>query len=179
MSGFGPGSSPSHNQSSLPSLPSHLQSDTHLTAHLASRYESLVIELPSTTLANGALPMQVSRRISNRPPFVSSVNLSQHLHVCCKRTRWRQRFQCGGGGRRSCQAQLHSLGCARGESSRCIPVSRLWASAYVCQLLIELLGERAGLGRQLSAHICSRHISRSPRLRCLRNYPTPRLYSIP
>ena len=30
---------PAHAQSSLPSLPAHLQSDTHLTAHLASRYE--------------------------------------------------------------------------------------------------------------------------------------------
>jgi chitin synthase len=35
-----PGNTPSHAQSSLPSLPSHLQSDTHLTAHLASRYSS-------------------------------------------------------------------------------------------------------------------------------------------
>jgi chitin synthase len=32
------GSGPAHAQSSLPSLPAHLQSDTHLTAHLASRY---------------------------------------------------------------------------------------------------------------------------------------------
>ena len=33
------GGQPSHAQSSLPALPAHLQSDTHLTAHLASRYE--------------------------------------------------------------------------------------------------------------------------------------------
>ena len=33
---------PSHTQPSLPALPSHLQSDTHLTAHLASRCECLV-----------------------------------------------------------------------------------------------------------------------------------------
>lgn len=32
------GSGPAHAQASLPSLPAHLQSDTHLTAHLASRY---------------------------------------------------------------------------------------------------------------------------------------------
>lgn len=32
------GSGPAHAQPSLPSLPAHLQSDTHLTAHLASRY---------------------------------------------------------------------------------------------------------------------------------------------
>ena len=33
------GSGPAHAQASLPSLPAHLQSDTHLTAHLASRYD--------------------------------------------------------------------------------------------------------------------------------------------
>lgn len=32
------GPAPIHSQASLPALPSHLQSDTHLTAHLASRY---------------------------------------------------------------------------------------------------------------------------------------------
>jgi chitin synthase len=35
------GSGPAHAQPSLPSLPAHLQSDTHLTAHLASRYEAI------------------------------------------------------------------------------------------------------------------------------------------
>jgi chitin synthase len=31
------GGAPAHMQDSLPALPAHLQSDTHLTAHLASR----------------------------------------------------------------------------------------------------------------------------------------------
>ena len=31
-------SAPSYSQASLPALPAHLQSDTQLTAHLASRY---------------------------------------------------------------------------------------------------------------------------------------------
>lgn len=35
------GNIPSHAQSSLPALPAHLQSDTHLTAHLASRYSDI------------------------------------------------------------------------------------------------------------------------------------------
>ncbi|EEA28731.1 hypothetical protein TMatcc_002918 [Talaromyces marneffei ATCC 18224] len=47
-----PGSTPSHTQSSLPSLPSHLQSDTHLTAHLASRFH---VSLPTARLSSQAL----------------------------------------------------------------------------------------------------------------------------
>ncbi|KAH8705178.1 chitin synthase ChsE [Talaromyces proteolyticus] len=47
-----PGTAPSHSQSSLPSLPSHLQSDTHLTAHLASRFH---ISLPTARLSSQAL----------------------------------------------------------------------------------------------------------------------------
>ncbi|XHG02063.1 hypothetical protein AWENTII_005426 [Aspergillus wentii] len=46
------GSTPSHAQSSLPSLPSHLQSDTHLTAHLASRFH---VGLPTARLSSQAL----------------------------------------------------------------------------------------------------------------------------
>ncbi|KAK2758196.1 hypothetical protein FQN54_004040 [Arachnomyces sp. PD_36] len=46
------GNTPSHAQSSLPSLPSHLQSDTHLTAHLASRFH--VLE-PTARLSSQAL----------------------------------------------------------------------------------------------------------------------------
>ncbi|KAL1965511.1 hypothetical protein VTN77DRAFT_5594 [Rasamsonia byssochlamydoides] len=46
------GSTPSHAQSSLPSLPSHLQSDTHLTAHLASRFH---VSLPTARLSSQAL----------------------------------------------------------------------------------------------------------------------------
>ncbi|CRG83937.1 hypothetical protein PISL3812_01293 [Talaromyces islandicus] len=46
------GNTPSHAQSSLPSLPSHLQSDTHLTAHLASRFH---VSLPTARLSSQAL----------------------------------------------------------------------------------------------------------------------------
>lgn len=41
-----------HTQPSLPSLPSHLQSDTHLTAHLASRFH---VSLPTARLSSHAL----------------------------------------------------------------------------------------------------------------------------
>jgi hypothetical protein len=41
-----------HNQPSLPSLPAHLQSDTHLTAHLASRFH---VSLPISRLSSQAL----------------------------------------------------------------------------------------------------------------------------
>ncbi|KAG9245249.1 putative chitin synthase 8 [Calycina marina] len=41
-----------HSQSSLSSLPSHLQSDTHLTAHLASRFH---VSLPTAHLSSHAL----------------------------------------------------------------------------------------------------------------------------
>ncbi|KAJ6160841.1 Chitin synthase 8 [Penicillium chermesinum] len=43
---------PAHAQSSLPSLPAHLQSDTHLTAHLASRFH---VGLPTARLSSHAL----------------------------------------------------------------------------------------------------------------------------
>ncbi|CAL5868156.1 uncharacterized protein PFLUO_LOCUS2380 [Penicillium psychrofluorescens] len=46
------GSAPAHAQSSLPSLPAHLQSDTHLTAHLASRFH---VGLPTARLSSQAL----------------------------------------------------------------------------------------------------------------------------
>ena len=45
-------SAPSHVQQSLPALPSHLQSDTHLTAHLASRFH---VFLPTAQLSSHAL----------------------------------------------------------------------------------------------------------------------------
>lgn len=41
-----------HSQPSLPSLPAHLQSDTHLTAHLASRFH---VNLPTAQLSSHAL----------------------------------------------------------------------------------------------------------------------------
>ncbi|KAJ5928475.1 Chitin synthase 8 [Penicillium verhagenii] len=43
---------PAHAQSSLPSLPAHLQSDTHLTAQLASRFH---VGLPTAHLSSQAL----------------------------------------------------------------------------------------------------------------------------
>ncbi|KAL9604446.1 MAG: hypothetical protein Q9179_001835 [Wetmoreana sp. 5 TL-2023] len=46
------GTAPSHLQPSLPALPSHLQSDTHLTAHLASRFH---VSLPVSRLSSQAL----------------------------------------------------------------------------------------------------------------------------
>ncbi|KAJ6138991.1 hypothetical protein N7471_005477 [Penicillium samsonianum] len=46
------GSGPAHAQPSLPSLPAHLQSDTHLTAHLASRFH---VGLPTAHLSSQAL----------------------------------------------------------------------------------------------------------------------------
>ncbi|KAL8947589.1 MAG: hypothetical protein Q9222_006149 [Ikaeria aurantiellina] len=46
------GATPSHSQPSLPALPSHLQSDTHLTAHLASRFH---VSLPVSRLSSQGL----------------------------------------------------------------------------------------------------------------------------
>ncbi|KAI1265793.1 glycosyltransferase family 2 protein [Xylariaceae sp. FL1019] len=46
------GGSGAHNQPSLPSLPAHLQSDTQLTAHLASRFH---VSLPTAKLSSHAL----------------------------------------------------------------------------------------------------------------------------
>ncbi|KAL3419761.1 chitin synthase [Phlyctema vagabunda] len=47
-----PGAGGAHSQPSLPSLPQHLQSDTHLTAHLASRFH---VALPTAQLSSHAL----------------------------------------------------------------------------------------------------------------------------
>ncbi|KAI0593092.1 class V chitin synthase [Biscogniauxia sp. FL1348] len=46
------GSGGAHTQPSLPSLPAHLQSDTHLTAHLASRFH---VSIPTARLSSHAL----------------------------------------------------------------------------------------------------------------------------
>lgn len=46
------GGSGAHTQPSLPSLPAHLQSDTHLTAHLASRFH---VSIPTARLSSHAL----------------------------------------------------------------------------------------------------------------------------
>ena len=50
MGGGGP--SAAQTQPSLPSLPAHLQSDTHLTAHLASRFH---VSLPTARLSSHAV----------------------------------------------------------------------------------------------------------------------------
>ncbi|ETN46065.1 uncharacterized protein HMPREF1541_00249 [Cyphellophora europaea CBS 101466] len=47
-----PASQPAHAQPNLPALPPHLQSDTHLTAHLASRFH---VSLPTAKLSSQAL----------------------------------------------------------------------------------------------------------------------------
>lgn len=47
-----PQTAPAHSQASLPSLPAHLQSDTHITAHLASRFH---VSLPTAQLSSHAL----------------------------------------------------------------------------------------------------------------------------
>lgn len=49
---LGSGTGGAHTQPSLPSLPAHLQSDTHLTAHLASRFHS---SHPTAKLSSHAL----------------------------------------------------------------------------------------------------------------------------
>ena len=46
------GALPQHAQASLPALPAHLQSDTHLTAHLASRFH---VSLPTAQLSSHAI----------------------------------------------------------------------------------------------------------------------------
>jgi chitin synthase len=43
---------PQYQQASLPALPSHLQSDTQLTAHLASRFHA---HLPTSQLSSHAI----------------------------------------------------------------------------------------------------------------------------
>ena len=49
IAGGGP---PQHAQPSLPQLPAHLQSDTHLTGHLASRYHA---RMPTADLSSHAV----------------------------------------------------------------------------------------------------------------------------
>ncbi|EEH05914.1 chitin synthase [Histoplasma capsulatum G186AR] len=61
----GTGSVPAHAQSSLPSLPAHLQSDTHLTAHLASRFH---VSLPTARLSSQGLICLNTYTSSTRGP---------------------------------------------------------------------------------------------------------------
>ncbi len=49
---LGAGSGGAHTQHSLPSLPAHLQSDTHITGHLASRFH---VSLPTARLSSHGL----------------------------------------------------------------------------------------------------------------------------
>ncbi|KAL8970196.1 MAG: hypothetical protein Q9183_001636, partial [Haloplaca sp. 2 TL-2023] len=59
------GATASHLQPSLPALPSHLQSDTHLTAHLASRFH---VSLPVSRLSSQALIALNTYTSSSRGP---------------------------------------------------------------------------------------------------------------
>ncbi|ORY18556.1 chitin synthase 6 [Clohesyomyces aquaticus] len=61
--GAGPG--PQYTQASLPSLPQHLQSDTQLTAHLASRFHA---QLPTATLSSHAIISLNTYTSSSRGP---------------------------------------------------------------------------------------------------------------
>ncbi|KAL1957464.1 hypothetical protein VTO42DRAFT_6032 [Malbranchea cinnamomea] len=59
------GMAPSHAQASLPALPAHLQSDTHLTAHLASRFH---VSLPTARLSTQGLICLNTYTSSTRGP---------------------------------------------------------------------------------------------------------------
>lgn len=59
------GNPPAHMQASLPALPAHLQSDTHLTAHLASRFH---VNLPTAHLSSQALICLNTYTTSTRGP---------------------------------------------------------------------------------------------------------------
>ncbi|KAF2004618.1 glycosyltransferase family 2 protein [Amniculicola lignicola CBS 123094] len=59
------GNMPQYAQPSLPSLPQHLQSDTHLTAHLASRFHA---HLPTATLSSHAIISLNTYTDSSRGP---------------------------------------------------------------------------------------------------------------
>ncbi|KAF2010307.1 glycosyltransferase family 2 protein [Aaosphaeria arxii CBS 175.79] len=59
------GNVPQHAQSSLPSLPQHLQSDTHLTAHLASRFHA---HSPTASLSSHAIISLNTYSDSSRGP---------------------------------------------------------------------------------------------------------------
>src|ERR1700743_181099 len=56
---------PAHSQASLPALPPHLQSDTHLTAHLASRFH---VSLPTAKLSSQGLICLNTYTSSTRGP---------------------------------------------------------------------------------------------------------------
>lgn len=56
---------PQHAQDSLPSLPPYLQSDTHLTAHLASRFH---VSLPTAQLSSHGILSLNTYTSSTRGP---------------------------------------------------------------------------------------------------------------
>jgi chitin synthase len=57
------GNVPAHAQPSLPALPAHLQSDTNLTAHLASRFH---VSLPTARLSSQGLICLNTYTVSSR-----------------------------------------------------------------------------------------------------------------
>lgn len=59
------GNVPAHLQASLPALPPYLQSDTHLTAHLASRFH---VSLPTAKLSSQGLICLNTYTSSTRGP---------------------------------------------------------------------------------------------------------------
>lgn len=65
MAGGMGGNVPAHMQASLPALAAHLQSDTHLTAHLASRFH---VNLPTAKLSSQALICLNTYTSSTRGP---------------------------------------------------------------------------------------------------------------
>jgi chitin synthase len=62
---LGGGNGGAHTQHSLPSLPAHLQSDTHITGHLASRFH---VSLPTAKLSSHALVCLNTYTSSNKGP---------------------------------------------------------------------------------------------------------------
>lgn len=56
---------PQHAQDSIPALPAHLQSDTQITAHLASRFH---VSLPTARLSSHALIALNTYTNSSRGP---------------------------------------------------------------------------------------------------------------
>lgn len=59
------GTLPQHAQASLPALPAHLQSDTHLTAHLASRFH---VSLATAQLSSHAIITLNTYTVSHKGP---------------------------------------------------------------------------------------------------------------
>ncbi|EDN99258.1 hypothetical protein SS1G_14118 [Sclerotinia sclerotiorum 1980 UF-70] len=71
-------SSGAHSQPSLPALPAHLQSDTHLTAHLASRFH---VSLPTADLSSHALISLNTYSSSTKGPDGGSGKTTVRSHL--------------------------------------------------------------------------------------------------